>query len=152
MSITFIHDRGRVLSFKSPETKFSDPTDAKPKEPQRVTHRGRWKSWREVKMPKAHNGYKPGFIYDLGADQCRFIPGDDHIMCGAKQRDGSSYCEKHHALVVAPPRVASTKALHGSAAQTVRMTSAYKIDDPLDEDAPASQTPLNEKSKTDGEK
>jgi hypothetical protein len=143
MTDTIIHDRGRTLIFKQPKPKFADPTISAPRERQRP--RGTWKGWREAKMPKEHNGYKPGFVYDLGPDQCRFIPGDDYRMCGAKNDGVSSYCEKHHALVVAPPRVSSPKPLHGCAAQTARMTSAYKIDDPLDEAVSSSQKVGGEK-------
>jgi hypothetical protein len=98
MTFTLIHDRGGVRVIAQPKEKFDDPTISKPRDVQRSRPRGTWKGWREVKMPSAHNGYKPGLCYDLGVDQCRFIPGEDHVMCGAKQRDGSSYCETHYQI------------------------------------------------------
>jgi hypothetical protein len=94
MTFQLIHDRGRVIRIE--QRAFVDTTEAR----STIKHRprGTWKGWREVKLPKSHNGYKPGPIYDLGADQCRFIWSDeDHIMCGAKVQTGSSYCPSHHA-------------------------------------------------------
>lgn len=37
---------------------------------------------------------------DLGADQCRFAYGEEqpYFFCGHSQKEGSSYCEKHHRL------------------------------------------------------
>lgn len=52
---------------------------------------------------------KPTPFLDLASDQCRFALDDintpataDTLFCGAKQRDGSSYCEHHHARCMSP--------------------------------------------------
>jgi len=51
----------------------------------------------------------PTPFLDLASDQCRFALDDinapataDTLFCGAKQRDGSSYCEHHHARCMSP--------------------------------------------------
>jgi GcrA cell cycle regulator len=51
----------------------------------------------------------PTRFLDLTAKQCRFpiddinTPGSaDTLFCGAYQRDGSSYCEHHHARCMTP--------------------------------------------------
>ena len=51
----------------------------------------------------------PTPFLDLASDQCRFALDDinapataETLFCGAKQRDGSSYCEHHHARCQTP--------------------------------------------------
>ena len=51
----------------------------------------------------------PTPFLDLASDQCRFALDDinapataDTLFCGAKQRNGSSYCEHHHARCMSP--------------------------------------------------
>ena len=51
----------------------------------------------------------PTTLLDLGPRQCRFpiddinTPGTaETLFCGAHQRDGSSYCEHHHARCMTP--------------------------------------------------
>lgn len=51
----------------------------------------------------------PTRLLDLTANQCRFpiddinTPGTaETLFCGAHQRDGSSYCEHHHARCMTP--------------------------------------------------
>lgn len=58
-----------------------------------------------------HTAYRPGPITSMGADQCKFIPGENHICCGKRVRDDkTSYCAEHHALchtVKADPHLAN---------------------------------------------
>jgi GcrA cell cycle regulator len=48
---------------------------------------------------KAHTNYKPGFLLELGGDQCRYpISDENYLMCGAKAE--GSYCQHHHKISV----------------------------------------------------
>ncbi len=49
---------------------------------------------------------------DLAAGGCRWIEGDvpDHAVCGAPQREGSSYCAVHHARAYKPVRKRAPRA------------------------------------------
>jgi len=50
---------------------------------------------------RAHNGYNPGVLTELGADQCRYtIHGE--TMCGCKTIPHTSWCEAHRAIVYQP--------------------------------------------------
>lgn len=40
------------------------------------------------------NGYKPGKLLELGADQCRFTIRDK-VMCGARVKGLKSWCPEH---------------------------------------------------------
>lgn len=43
-------------------------------------------------------------LEQLGDNDCRFIPGDDHLFCGHPKKAGSSYCGFHHAICTELPR------------------------------------------------
>ena len=45
---------------------------------------------------KAHTNYKPGFIWQIGDDQCRDVQADGR-MCGCKITRGR-YCAAHAAI------------------------------------------------------
>jgi hypothetical protein len=100
MNLIILSGRGRVLEVKQPAVPFSDPTLKIPMRgcvPLLPIKRRRCRP--EIFMPtsiKDHTNYKPGKIIDLGEDQCRWVLNEDHLMCGAQKRDGSSYCAKHH--------------------------------------------------------
>lgn len=38
--------------------------------------------------------YAPGLLHQIADDGCRYIPGTDGVMCGAKAGD-SPWCENH---------------------------------------------------------
>lgn len=42
-------------------------------------------------------------LSELADNDCRFIPGDDHLYCANPQFPGSSYCGPHHAIMWIKP-------------------------------------------------
>lgn len=44
---------------------------------------------------------RPGPIWEMGARQCRFMPGgqDDFVCCGAPALTGTAWCREHHPVV-----------------------------------------------------
>ena len=43
-------------------------------------------------------------LEQIGADQCRYLAGDDFLFCGHPSQKGSSFCAPHHALCWVAPR------------------------------------------------
>jgi hypothetical protein len=97
MTFQIIHDRGRSFVV---ETRARIYTEPKPRLPQKPRYTR--PEWKHVEPLLDHNGYRPGKIFELGADQCRFVIKDDHTMCGQKQHKGSSYCPHHWRKTVDP--------------------------------------------------
>lgn len=105
MTIQLIHDRGRIIKV---ETRPMVSEDVHMPKAKRLPQKPRYTKpeWKEVKLPKAHTGYTKGYIWDFGADQCRWVLNDKHLMCGKKQVGKSSYCEEHHPRTIDRTRLA----------------------------------------------
>jgi len=89
---------GKHFEFR-PEEK-SEPVSQlgdMPKRPQAASSNAR--VYRAVLGPlrTTGNGYRPGPVLDMAADQCRFTVHGT-TMCGAKIAGESSYCEVHRAV------------------------------------------------------
>jgi hypothetical protein len=106
MSFQIIHTgKGQTRSIESPS--YADPTVEAPREKQRLSGVAKFYLRQPVhrqveRLQCAHTGYKPGKLLDLGPDQCRFIAGEERIMCGAKtikSQTSSSYCEHHLSIM-----------------------------------------------------
>jgi hypothetical protein len=82
---------------------FIDTTEAKPRIRQKLAGVLYAKRNREARDLSQGNGYKPGKLMDLAADQCRYIAGNDLVMCGQKthRRD---MCEAHYKMCWGGPR------------------------------------------------
>jgi hypothetical protein len=95
--------KGRFLELKEPATVYRDPTVAIPRRgcvPLRPIKKRLCRSERRTEIMNAveHTNYKPGKVYELGADQCRWVIDEAYTMCGKRKDGESSYCQHHHAL------------------------------------------------------